>query len=64
MNARQDFKQEVVIIDSDLNGVNQVIEQLDTVIQDTGNLELSKTLNDISDSYQAIRALLISNLQS
>ena len=64
MRTEKAFEKEVLLVNSDLTAADHLIDELDTVIQDTGNLELSKTLNDISDSYQAIRALLNSNLQS
>ena len=47
-----------VLVNCDLVYADQLIEQLDEVIQNTGNLALSSTLNDILDSYESIRKLL------
>ena len=44
--------------DNGLAAVDSVIHELDDAIQDTGNLKLSKTLNDIYDSFQSIRELM------
>ena len=49
---------ETLVINSDLNGVNDIIEELDGIIQTTGNMELSKTLNEISESYELLKGLL------
>jgi hypothetical protein len=58
MNAKQELEKELVIVNSDLSGANGIIFELDRAIQDTGNLELSKTLNEILDSYESLRELL------
>ena len=47
-----------VLVNCDLIYADQIIEQLDSVIQDTGNLALSSALNDILDSYDSIRKIL------
>jgi hypothetical protein len=47
-----------VLVNCDLFYADQIIEQLDSVIQDTGNLALSSALNDILDSYDSIRKIL------
>jgi hypothetical protein len=47
-----------VLVNCDLLYADQIIEQLDGVIQDTGNLALSSALNDILDSYDSIRKIL------
>jgi hypothetical protein len=53
-----DTDKDCYIVDSDLHNADEIIDQLDQVIQVTRNLKLSKTLNDISDSVESIRALL------
>ena len=58
MENSQPTAKSVLIVDGDLHGAESIIDQLDHVIQSTGNLDLSKTINEISDSYQAIRALI------
>jgi hypothetical protein len=47
-----------ILIDGDLQGAESIIGQLDEMVQNTGNLKLSQTLNEISDSYESIRELL------
>lgn len=49
---------ETLVINSDLNAVNNIIEELDGIIQTTGNMELSKALNEISESYELLKGLL------
>lgn len=49
---------ETLVINSDLNAVSSIIEELDDIIQTTGNMELSKTLNEISESYELLKGLL------
>ena len=56
-NSRQ-MEKSVTIVDGELHSAESIIDELDQVIQSTGNLDLSKTINDISDSYQEIRALI------
>lgn len=51
-------EKELVIVNSDLLAADAIITQLDDAIQNTGNLELSKQLNEISDSYEAIRKMM------
>ena len=41
-----------------LKAVNEAIYELDDAIQGTRNLELSRTLNEIYDSYQSIRQIM------
>ena len=48
----------ILLLNKDLRIASTLIEQLDTAIQHTGNLELSKTLNEIFESYQSIRNML------
>ncbi len=48
----------LVIVNSDLIAADSIINRLDEVIQDTGNLELSKQLNEISDLYQMVRNMI------
>ena len=62
-NEMEDYREnetEVMRINHGLDAMNGVIYELDDAIQDTGNLELSRTLNEIYDSYQSIRQLLTS----
>ena len=47
-----------VLVNCDLHYADHIIEELDAAIQDTRNMQLSKTLNDILESYDAIRGLL------
>ena len=58
MENSREMEKSVVIVDGDLHGAESIIDELDQVIQRTGNLDLSKTINDISDSYREIRALI------
>jgi hypothetical protein len=51
-------EKEVIIVDSDLLAADAIITQLDDAIQNTGNLELSKQLNEISDCFEVIRKLM------
>ncbi len=51
----------LVIVNSDLIAADSIINRLDEVIQDTGNLELSKQLNEISDLYQMVRNMIKAN---
>ncbi len=51
-----------VIVDSDFHNADHLITELDEVIQQTNNMELSRQLNEISDSYQSISDL-IKNLE-
>jgi hypothetical protein len=53
-----EYEKQLVIVDSDLIATDAIITQLDNAIQNTGNLELSKQLNEISDSFEAIRKLM------
>ena len=62
-NRMEDYREnetEVKRINHGLDAMNGVIYELDDAIQGTGNLELSKTLNEIYDSYQSLRQLLTS----
>jgi hypothetical protein len=58
MENRTETDSSLYIIDGDLNSADTIIEELDGVIQTTGNMELSKTLNEISDTYEVLRQLL------
>jgi alkanesulfonate monooxygenase SsuD/methylene tetrahydromethanopterin reductase-like flavin-dependent oxidoreductase (luciferase family) len=58
MEDSQQAPQSRVLVDTDLQCADRIIEELDDLIQHTGNLELSKTLNEISESYESIRSLL------
>ena len=63
-NRMEDYREnetEQKRINHGLDTVDSVIYELDDAIQGTGNLELSKTLNEIYDSYQSLRQLLTSN---
>lgn len=53
-----EYETDLVIVDSDLNAADGIIENLDAIIQGTHNMELSKQLNEISDTYQMIRKLI------
>lgn len=62
-NGMEDYREnetEVKRINHGLDAMYGVIYKLDDAIQDTGNLELSRTLNEIYDSYQSLRQLLTS----
>ena len=58
MEDSQRTSSNVLLVNSDLSMADTLIEELDCAIQDTGNLELSKTLNEISESYELIRRML------
>jgi|GEM_PF-2849105 len=58
MDETQQAVPSKVLVNCDLVYADRLIEQLDEIIQDTGNLRLSGTLNDILDSYESIRKLL------
>ena len=58
MDDFQQTETEVVLVNTDLSTADDIIEELDCAIQHTGNLELSKTLNEISESYESIRHML------
>ncbi len=58
MDDYQRMPEKTVLVNCGLVYADSLIEALDSAIQDTGNLQLSQTLNDILDSYETIRGLL------
>ena len=58
MERIQPKKPYTLIVDSELNAADKLITELDEVIQQTNNMELSRQLNEISDSYKSIREFI------
>ena len=57
MKNSPEMEKSVVIVDGDLHNAETIINELDTVIQNTGNLDLSRTLNEINGSLDLLRRL-------
>ena len=57
MDNSREMEKSVTIVDGDLHCAESIIDELDTVIQNTGNLDLSRKLNEISGSFDVLRNL-------
>ena len=58
MSHVENANAELFLVNPDLSTADHIIQELDRIIQQTENLELSRTLNEISDCYDSIRDVL------